>query len=155
MSNITDVDDNIIKRANDLGRTEPDVAAEFEARWWEAMDALGELRPHETPHATEYIEDMVDAGGGAAWHAASAYETSDGVYLEVDQVPGYGLLAQQCLDSLQAGARVEANEEKRSPLDFALWKKAKEGEPSWDFALGAGAARLAHRVRGHVARPAG
>ena len=67
-----------------------------------------------------------------------AYETSDGVYLEVDKVPGYGLLAQQPLDSLQAGARVEENEEKRSPLDFALWKKAKEGEPSWPAPWGDG-----------------
>ena len=67
-----------------------------------------------------------------------AYETSDGVYLEVAKVPSYGLLAQQPLDSLQAGARVEANDEKRSPLDFALWKKAKAGEPSWPSPWGEG-----------------
>ncbi len=67
-----------------------------------------------------------------------AYETSDGVYLNVEQVPGYGLLALQSLDSLKAGARVEGSDEKRSPLDFALWKKAKEGEPSWDAPWGAG-----------------
>jgi cysteinyl-tRNA synthetase len=67
-----------------------------------------------------------------------AYETPDGVYLEVSKVDGYGLLAQQSLESLQAGARVEANEDKRSPLDFALWKKAKVGEPSWDSPWGPG-----------------
>ena len=67
-----------------------------------------------------------------------AYETPDGVYLEVSKVDGYGLLAQQSLASLQVGARVEANEDKRSPLDFALWKKAKEGEPSWDSPWGPG-----------------
>ena len=61
-----------------------------------------------------------------------AYETGDGVYLDVSQVPGYGLLARQSLDSLRAGARVEADEEKRSPLDFAIWKKAKPGEPRWE-----------------------
>ena len=65
-----------------------------------------------------------------------AYETADGVYLSVLDVPGYGLLARQPLDSLRAGARVEADEEKRSPLDFVLWKKAKPGEPSWDVAVG-------------------
>ena len=67
-----------------------------------------------------------------------AYEISDGVYLNVAQVPGYGLLARQPLESLQAGARVEAVEEKRSPLDFALWKKAKSGEPAWESPWGPG-----------------
>ncbi len=137
VANITDVDDNIIKRANELGRTEADVAAEFEAAWWESMEALGDLRPHDIPHATEYIEHMValvrelEAKG-------VAYETADGVYLEVAKVPSYGLLALQPLESLQAGARVEANDEKRSPLDFALWKKAKAGEPSWPSPWGDG-----------------
>ena len=70
--------------------------------------------------------------------AGSAYETSDGVYLDVSQVDGYGLLARQSLDSLRSGARVEENEEKRSPLDFAVWKKAKEGEPSWKAPWGDG-----------------
>ncbi len=137
VANVTDVDDNIIKRANELGRTEADVAAEFEASWWEAMEALGDLRPHEVPHATEYIDDMVELVGELQSRGV-AYETADGVYLEVDKVPGYGLLAQQSLDSLRSGARVEANEDKRSPLDFALWKKAKEGEPSWESPWGAG-----------------
>ena len=67
-----------------------------------------------------------------------AYEISDGVYLNVAQVPGYGLLARQPLESLQAGARVEAVEEKRSPLDFVLWKKAKSGEPAWESPWGLG-----------------
>ena len=137
VANVTDVDDNIIKRAAALGRTEPDVAAEFEARWWESMDALGDLRPQDVPHATQYIEDMV-ALVGELVAMEKAYETPDGVYLEVAKVDGYGLLAQQSLASLQVGARVEANEDKRSPLDFALWKKAKTGEPSWDSPWGPG-----------------
>lgn len=137
VANITDVDDNIIKRANELGRTEADVATEFEARWWEAMEALGDLRPHDIPHATEYIERMV-ALVGELEAKGVAYETADGVYLEVSRVPSYGLLALQPLESLQAGARVEANEDKRSPLDFALWKKAKAGEPSWPSPWGDG-----------------
>ena len=137
VANVTDVDDNIIKRAAELGRTEADVAAEFEDSWWESMDALGDLRPDEIPHATQYIDDMV-ALVGELVDRGTAYETPDGVYLEVSKVDGYGLLAQQSLDSLQAGARVEANEDKRSPLDFALWKKAKEGEPSWESPWGPG-----------------
>ena len=137
VANITDVDDNIIKRAAELGRTEADVAAEFEARWWESMDALGDLRPQDIPHATQYIDDMV-ALVGELMAMDKAYETPDGVYLEVSKVDGYGLLAQQPLESLQVGARVEANEDKRSPLDFALWKKAKAGEPSWDSPWGPG-----------------
>ena len=137
VSNVTDVDDNIIKRANEQGRTEPEVAAEFEARWWEAMDGIGTLRPDDVPHATAYIDDMVELIRDLLRRKV-AYETSDGVYLNVEKVPAYGLLARQSLDSLRAGARVEENEEKRSPLDFALWKKAKEGEPSWEAPWGAG-----------------
>ena len=137
VANVTDVDDNIIKRANELGRTEADVAAEFEASWWESMRALGDLLPHDIPHATAYIDRMVDLVAELQAKGV-AYETADGVYLEVAKVPGYGLLAQQSLESLQAGARVEANEDKRSPLDFALWKKAKEGEPHWDSPWGPG-----------------
>jgi cysteinyl-tRNA synthetase len=137
VSNVTDVDDKIINRANQEGRTESEVAAEFEARWWEAMDGLSVLRPNDTPHATAYIGDMVELVGDLLGRGV-AYETSDGVYLEVAKVDGYGLLARQSLESLQAGARVEENEEKRSPLDFALWKKAKEAEPSWRAPWGAG-----------------
>jgi cysteinyl-tRNA synthetase len=137
VSNITDVDDNIITRARAEGRTETEVAQEYEARWWEAMDLLGVLRPNDTPHATAYIEQMVALVADLVRRGV-AYEISDGVYLNVEQVPGYGLLARQPLESLLSGARVEAAEEKRSPLDFVLWKKAKAGEPAWDSPWGAG-----------------
>ena len=69
-------------------------------------------------------------------------------------MPDYGLLAGQPLESLRAGARIEANDEKRSPLDFALWKFAKAGEPSWPAPFGDGSTGLAHRVRRDVARSA-
>ncbi|MGO9455691.1 MAG: cysteine--tRNA ligase [Acidimicrobiales bacterium] len=137
VSNVTDVDDNIINRAAAEGRTEPEVAVQYEARWWEAMDALGVLRPTDTPHATAYVPDMVSLVVDLVERGV-AYETSDGVYLDVDKVDGYGLLARQPLESLRAGARVEAGAEKRSPLDFALWKKAKPGEPSWESPWGPG-----------------
>jgi cysteinyl-tRNA synthetase len=137
VSNVTDVDDNIIARASREQRTEPEVAAEYEARWWEAMDALGVLTPTVTPHATEYIEQMV-ALVRELVDQGVAYETSDSVLLDTGQVPGYGLLARQPLDTLRAGARVATDEQKRSPLDFALWKKAKPDEPSWPSPWGPG-----------------
>jgi cysteinyl-tRNA synthetase len=137
VSNITDIDDKIIERAGEQGISEGELAREFEGVWWDAMDRLGALRPTDTPHATGYVEQMV-AMIGELVDKGLGYETSDGVYLQVDQVEGYGLLARQPLESLRSGARVEGNDEKRSPLDFALWKKAKPGEPSWPSPWGAG-----------------
>ncbi len=137
VTNVTDVDDKIIARAAATGRSEAAVAAEQEVAWWRAMDALGVLRPTATPHATAYVGPMVDLVADLVRRGA-AYVTPDGVYLQVEQVPGYGLLARQPLASLRAGARVEAGEHKRSPLDFALWKKAKPGEPAWDSPWGPG-----------------
>jgi len=137
VSNITDIDDRIIARANEEKRTLTDVTREFEAAWWVAVDALGVTRPTVAPRATEYVDDMVALVADLVGRGV-AYETSDGVYLSVDAVPGYGLLARQSLDSLRSGARVEPGEEKRSPLDFVLWKKAKPGEPTWDSPWGPG-----------------
>ncbi len=137
VSNITDIDDNIINRASQDGRSEAEVAAQYEAVWWDAVDALGVKRPTETPHATAFVADMVELIA-ALVDAGVAYETSDGVYLSVDEIDGYGLLARQSLDSLRAGARVDPGEEKRSPLDFVLWKKARPGEPTWDSPWGPG-----------------
>jgi cysteinyl-tRNA synthetase len=137
VSNVTDIDDKIIGRAALEGRSESEVAQEFESRMWEAMDALGVLRPDDTPHATGYVDDMVALVSDLVDRGV-AYETSTGVYLDVERVPGYGLLARQSLDSLRSGARVEVDPEKRSPLDFALWKRARPGEPTWDSPFGPG-----------------
>jgi cysteinyl-tRNA synthetase len=137
VSNVTDIDDNIIRRANREGRSSSEVAVQYEGAWYDAMDALGVKRPTVDPHATAYVEQMVELVGGLV-SAGKAYETSDGVYLSVDAVPGYGLLARQPLDSLRSGARVDVDEEKRSPLDFALWKKAKPDEPTWASPWGDG-----------------
>jgi cysteinyl-tRNA synthetase len=136
-SNITDVDDKIINRANHEGRPWNEVAAQYEREWYEAMDAIGVKRPDHAPRASEYIEPMVELISSLE-ATGVAYETSDGVYLAVDQVPGYGVLAPGPVDALLAGARVEVVEEKRSPRDFALWKKAKPGEPTWDSPWGPG-----------------
>ena len=137
VSNITDIEDKIIDRAAAQGVPIAEFTAANEALWWEIMDALGVLRPDETPHATAYVAQMIALIDDLVARGV-AYETATGVYLSVLDVPGYGLLARQPLDSLRAGARIEADEEKRSPLDFVLWKKAKSGEPSWDAPWGAG-----------------
>ncbi len=137
VSNVTDVDDKIIERAARVGRSPEAVATEHEGQWWAAMDALGALRPTAVPHATDYVAGMV-ALVAELVERGSAYEIADGVYMRVDAVADYGLLAHQSLQSLRSGARVEAVEGKRSPLDFALWKKAKPGEPQWDSPWGPG-----------------
>jgi cysteinyl-tRNA synthetase len=137
VSNITDIEDKIIKRANEEQRSTQSVVEQYEAAWFEAMDGLGVLRPTHVPHATAYVDDMIRLVQDLVGRGV-AYETSDGVYLNVEQVDGYGLLARQSLDSLRSGARVESTEEKRSPLDFALWKKAKPGEPTWESPWGPG-----------------
>ena len=135
--NITDIEDKIIDRANELGVDPDALTKEFEQTYYSAFDRLGILRPTHDPHATAYVDRMLDLIGRLV-EVDAAYETSDGVYLSVDAVPGYGLLAQQSLDDLQSGERVEVNEEKRSPLDFVLWKKAKPDEPSWPSPWGEG-----------------
>ncbi|MGQ0744112.1 MAG: cysteine--tRNA ligase [Acidimicrobiales bacterium] len=137
VSNVTDIDDNIIRRAAERGVAAAELAITYEQSWWAAVDALGVARPHVAPRATEYVEPMV-ALVSRLMSAGAAYETGDGVYLSTDKVPGYGLLARQSLDSLRCGARVVADAAKRSPLDFALWKLAKPGEPSWPSPWGAG-----------------
>ncbi len=155
VANITDVDDNIIKRAAELGPHRVRRGGRIRGSLVGVHGRPGCLRPHETPHATQYIEDMVGPGGRADGRDM-AYETPTASTSRSPRSTGYGLLARSSRSSrCRSGRGSRRNEDKRSPLDFALWKKAKEGEPSWDVAVGAGPARLAHRVRGHVARPAG
>jgi cysteinyl-tRNA synthetase len=137
VSNVTDVDDNIINRANEEGRTAEEVAAECEVLWYDAMDAIGVKRPTADPHASAYIAEMIELTARFV-EAGQAYETADGVYFSPEGIADYGLLARQDVDSLKAGARVEVDDEKRSPIDFVLWKKAKPGEPSWDSPWGPG-----------------
>jgi len=137
VSNITDIDDRIIERAQREDRDWRDITRRCEDVWYRAMDALGVRRPDHDPHATAYVEEMVALIGRLVERGA-AYETSDGVYFLAERVDDYGLLARQPLDSLKAGARVEGSDEKRSPVDFALWKKAKPGEPHWPSPWGDG-----------------
>jgi cysteinyl-tRNA synthetase len=140
VSNITDIDDNIIRRAESDGVPWQEVTARYEAVWYEAMDAIGVMRPDHDPHATAYVEQMVELIGRLVDRGA-AYTTDDGVYLAVEGVEGYGLLAHQSLDQMVAGGGERAivgEAQKRHPADFALWKLAKPGEPSWPSPWGDG-----------------
>ena len=139
VANITDIDDNIINRAREEGSTEGEVAVEWEAVYIDAMAALGVLDPHDRPRATEWVTEMVDFVA-QIMEAGAAYATPTGVYLRVRDVPGYGDLVRRDLDGLRAsaGARVEVDEAKEDPLDFALWKAAKPDEPSWPSPWGPG-----------------
>ena len=138
-SNITDIDDNIIKRGAEEGRDPAEIAVKCENIWWRAMDKLNVLRPHHTPRATEYVDQMVTLIEQLIG-LDKAYVTSDGVYLSVETVPGYGLLANQSLGDLieGGGERTIVGDEKRHVADFVLWKLAKPGEPSWPSPWGGG-----------------
>src|SRR6478735_9184520 len=140
VSNITDIEDKIIERAEREGRPWQEITARCEDVWFEAMGRLNVDRPTDTPHATEYVEQMV-AMIAALVEGGHAYVTVDGVYLAVESVPGYGLLAYQSLDDLVAGGgerEVFGADQKRHPADFALWKLSKPGEPAWPAPWGDG-----------------
>jgi len=137
VSNITDIDDKIINRANTEGREWSDIAEKCESVWWRAMDAIGVMRPTSDPHATDYVEQMVELIADLIARDV-AYVSDDGVYFSPSVVDDYGLLARQSIESMQAGARVEVADHKHSPIDFALWKFVKPGEPSWPSPWGDG-----------------
>ncbi len=140
VSNITDIDDKIIDRAIREDRPWQEITEDCEAVWWRAMDAIGVRRPDHAPHATEYVAQMI-AFITDLVELSKAYVTSDGVYLSVQDVPGYGLLAHQSLDDMLAGGgerEIVGGSQKRIPADFALWKFAKPGEPSWPAPWGDG-----------------
>ncbi|MFZ9393058.1 MAG: cysteine--tRNA ligase, partial [Ilumatobacteraceae bacterium] len=140
VSNITDIDDKIIDRANREGRPWQDITGRCESVWFEAMGKLGVQRPTDVPHATEYVDSMVEMIGTLVG-SGRAYVTSDGVYLDVPSVPDYGLLAHQSLDEMLAGGgerEVLGAGEKKHPADFALWKFSTPGEPAWPAPWGDG-----------------
>ncbi len=136
--NLTDVDDKIINRANEQGRTPEEVAAEFSGAFIEQMHRLNVLDPDIRPHATREIPAMIEMIQGLI-EQGHAYAPGNGdVYFSVRSDPGYGCVSGRNVDELKVGARIEANDEKRDPLDFALWKAAKPGEPMWDSPWGKG-----------------
>ena len=140
VSNITDIDDKIIDRANREQRPWQQITERCEAVWFQAMGQLNVQRPTDVPRATEYVDQMV-AMIAQLVQGDNAYATTDGVYLSVETVDDYGLLANQHLDDMLEGGgdrEVFGADNKRHPADFALWKISKPGEPSWPSPWGDG-----------------
>jgi cysteinyl-tRNA synthetase len=135
--NYTDVDDKIIARANERGISSQELSEEFIRAFDEDMAALGLRKPTHEPKATEHmsqiialVEQLIDKG--------MAYESAGDVYYSVDKFASYLKLSKRNMEEMQAGARIAPGEQKRNPMDFALWKTAKPGEPNWESPWGAG-----------------
>ena len=135
--NFTDIDDKIIRRAQQEGVTASEISERYITAFRQDIAALGALAPEVEPKATEHVPEMIAlierlvAGG-------YAYVIDGDVYFEISRFPPYGRLSGKNLDDLLAGARVDIDERKRDPRDFALWKSAKPGEPSWESPWGPG-----------------
>ena len=137
VQNFTDVDDKIIMRASEQGISADDLAGRYIEDFYQTMDALNIQRAHVYPRATQEIEpiiqtisELVDKG--------FAYPAAGDVYFRVNSSKGYGKLSHRTLDGMQAGARIDIDENKEHPMDFALWKGARPGEPSWESPWGPG-----------------
>ncbi|MCX8027598.1 MAG: cysteine--tRNA ligase [Thermodesulfovibrionales bacterium] len=139
--NFTDIDDKIIKKANEMSLDWNEVSERFIDEYYTDMDALGIARADYEPKATEHINEMIHIietliKKGYAYTIKEG--DSESVYFEVSKFKEYGKLSKKTLDELIAGARVDINEQKKSPMDFALWKASKEGEPWWQSPWGKG-----------------
>lgn len=137
VQNFTDVDDKIIKRAQELGSTAEEIAEKYISEYFEVINRLNIREANFYPKTTEHIQEMVkliqkllDRG--------YAYVINGDVYFEVDRFNGYGKLSHRNREEMQAGARIDIDKRKRNPLDFALWKSAKPGEPCWESPWGRG-----------------
>lgn len=139
--NFTDIDDKIIRRANEEGSAWDAVAQKYIDEYYTDMDRLGVARADVEPKATEHIKEMIEViktliDRGYAYEVAEGENKS--VYFSVDKFAEYGKLSKKEQKELLAGARVDVDERKKSPVDFALWKASKEGEPWWDSPWGKG-----------------
>ncbi|HLE40279.1 MAG TPA: cysteine--tRNA ligase [Nitrospirota bacterium] len=135
--NFTDIDDKIIKRAKEEGITAAEVARKYIDAYHEDMKRLGVGAPDIEPKATEHIDEMVQIVKGLV-AKGHAYAVEGDVYFRVSSFSDYGKLSKRNVDDLKAGARVEVDERKDDPLDFALWKASKPGEPAWNSPWGPG-----------------
>ncbi|HEX2240560.1 MAG TPA: class I tRNA ligase family protein, partial [Actinomycetota bacterium] len=135
--NFTDVDDKIIDRSAIEGLPADAIAKKYEQAFLETSAALGLTPADIVCRATEHIEDMIKAIHGLV-EKGVAYEAEGNVWFAVESFPGYGKLSGRTLEDMRAGERIEPHPSKRHPLDFALWKSAREGEPSWDSPWGPG-----------------
>ena len=137
VKNFTDVDDRIIRRANEEGVEATVISERYIAEYRADMASLGIRSPDVEPKATEHVPQMLELIERLLKRGI-AYVLEGDVYFEVRRFPAYGKLSGKNLDELEAGARVDVDERKRDPLDFALWKAAKPGEPSWPSPWGPG-----------------
>jgi cysteinyl-tRNA synthetase len=135
--NLTDIDDKIIKKANAEGIPFTDVVEKYSKAFFEDIDKLKVRKANVNPKATEHIPEIIDIIKNLQKNGY-AYNVDGNVFYDVSKFNGYGKLSGKKIDDLESGARIEINEEKKNPLDFSLWKKAKEGEPSWDSPWGKG-----------------
>ena len=137
VQNITDIDDKIIDRASRLGIPIAELAGKFTDSYFADMDALNIGRADIYPRATEEIPKIIEVIQGLI-DKGYAYPAQGSVYFRVRNVPDYGKLAHRSLESMMAGIRIEAGEEKEHPMDFVLWKASKPGEPAWESPWGPG-----------------
>ncbi len=137
LQNITDIDDKIINRAKNENKRWDEISNRYMKAYFEDMRSLRINSINLYAPASYYIDEIIDQVKRLI-EKGFAYETEDGIYFEISKFPDYGKLSHQSLDSIMAGARVEINEMKRHPADFALWKKHKPGEPYWESPWGKG-----------------
>ena len=137
VQNFTDIADTIIDRARERGMEPLELARHYSEAYLEAMDRLGVERADVYPKVSEHIDAIIEMIQGLIEKGA-AYESQGSVFFRVDAFPEYGKLSNQRKEELMAGARIEVDEAKEDHLDFALWKRAKPGEPSWPSPWGPG-----------------
>jgi len=137
VTNITDIEDKIIKKAEELGVSIKMLSKKNEEEHMEDYGKLGVIKPDVQPHATDYVEDMIKLVKNLE-EKGYAYVLDDGVYFDISKFKDYGKLSHQKVENLKAGKRVEVKSEKRNKEDFVLWKFSKPGEPKWDSPWGAG-----------------
>lgn len=137
VQNFTDMDDKIIKRAGEEGVNPLDLSGKYISEYFKDADNLNVWRADKNPKVTEHIPEII-AMVDRLVQNRPAYVVDGDVYFEVRKFAGYGKLSGRSLEDMQAGARVDVDERKRDPMDFALWKSAKPGEPSWDSPWGPG-----------------
>lgn len=137
VSNFTDVDDKLIKAANQLGEDVPTIAERFINAYFEDVSALGCKKADVHPRVTESMDIIIDFID-ALIQKGYAYESAGDVYYRTRKFDGYGKLSHQSIDELKVGARIDVGEKKQDALDFALWKAAKEGEIAWESPWGQG-----------------
>jgi len=137
VQNFTDIEDRIIEVAQREGRSINELAEEFIQRFLQEMDALGVQRAHHYPRATEYIDRMTEIIQDLI-SKRHAYVVDGDVYFRVRTFQAYGRLSRRPLDEMRAGSRIDVDPRKEDPMDFALWKASREGEPSWPTPWGPG-----------------